>query len=88
MGCQQSRIARYSELTEEDIKLIPQVFRDINRKHMSPGVEYWFQTCFIQEGTLPLDVYVTHTTSDFIFREKQLISNMSVSQNTGTIPLR
>ena len=54
MGCQQSRITRYSELTDEDIKLIPLVFRDMNRKHMSPGVEYWFRTCYIQEGTIEL----------------------------------
>lgn len=88
MGCQQSRITRYSELTDEDIKLIPLVFRDMNRKHMSPGVEYWFRTCYIQEGTIPLDVHVTYNIDDFTYREKQSISSMSVSQNTVIILLR
>lgn len=87
MGCQQSRITRYSELTEEDLKSIPHVFRDINRKHMSPGVEYWFRTCFIQEGTLPLDVHVADCMSDITSREKQSNWSTSVSRNMGIILL-
>lgn len=56
MGCKQSRIIEYSELTSEDTKMIPQVFRSVDLKSPSPGVAYWLHTCFVQEGTMPLNV--------------------------------
>lgn len=56
MGCKQSRIIEYSELTSEDAKMIPQVFRSMDLRSPSPGVAYWLHTCFVQEGTMPLDV--------------------------------
>ena len=58
MGCKQSKIVPYAEITEEDKKLIPTLFRDINYSYKSRGVEYWWSTCFVKEGTVPIKIGV------------------------------
>ena len=62
MGCAQSVVGGYAPITEEDIQEIPLVFRDLNARNRTSGMRYWFNTCNVREGTLPLkvDVEATH----------------------------
>lgn len=61
MGCTQSVVSGYVPITEEDIQEIPLVFRDLNARYRTPGMRYWFDTCNVREGTLPLKVDVGAT---------------------------
>lgn len=58
MGCKQSTISGYRELTEEDVLAIPLLFRDMANRNKTPGMRYWFDTCAIREGTMPLQMGV------------------------------
>ena len=61
MGCTQSVVSGYVPITEADIQEIPLVFRDLNARYRTPGMRYWFDTCNVREGTLPLKVDVGAT---------------------------
>ena len=58
MGCKQSTVSGYKRLTEEDILAIPLLFRDQANRSKTPGMKYWFDTCTIREGTMPLKMGV------------------------------
>lgn len=58
MGCKQSTVSGYKRLTEEDILAIPLLFRDLANRSKTPGMKYWFDTCTIREGTMPLKMGV------------------------------
>ena len=61
MGCTQSNIVLYSDVSRDDAKQIPQIFRNVPKTDMTPGLRYWFNTCLINEGTIPLRVGVRCT---------------------------
>ena len=51
-------IANRIEITKEEAKLIPLIFRDTSKQKLSPGISYWFDTCFVKEGVIPLKIAV------------------------------
>lgn len=60
MGCTQSSIIQYSDITREESKQIPQLIRDVSKQNSSPGISYWFSTCRVKEGTIPLTIGVCY----------------------------
>lgn len=58
MGCKQSTMVSYAEITDEDRKLIPTLFREISSTHHSRGVSYWLASSFVKEGTVPFKIGV------------------------------
>lgn len=85
MGCQSSRIGEYSGLTEKDIQQIPHAFRDVQSRNSSPGMSYWFDTCFVQEGTCPVDISVGLHRYRSFGRERRILLNTHALQSMGTI---
>lgn len=66
MGCKQSTMISYAEITDEDRKLIPTLFREINSAHHSRGVSYWLSSSFVKEGTVPFKIGVSCFSSGSI----------------------
>lgn len=58
MGCKQSTMVSYAAITDEDRKVIPTLFREVNSSHHSRGVSYWLASSFVKEGTVPLKIGV------------------------------
>ena len=58
MGCSQSKSILFSDISREEAKQIPQIFRNVPKSNLTPGLRYWFDTCIINEGTIPLRVGV------------------------------
>lgn len=60
MGCTQSNIVHYADISRDEAKLIPSVFRDISKQTSSPGLRYWFNTCRVKEGIIPMKIGVAY----------------------------
>lgn len=58
MGCMQSSIIQYADISQDEAKQIPLIFRDVSKYHSSPGIAYWFDSCKVKEGVIPLMIGV------------------------------
>ena len=78
------------------MQAIPLLFRDLPNRGKTPGMKYWFDTCTIREGTMPLKIGVCclflnlsigkHAYSGICVRfEVRVLSRRAYTHNTRFI---